>query len=86
MCGGIYDYCAIVHEENFMDTNDHNIHTKNVENMLRAKKNFVGNLVLRKDCFIPIYMVLCREISTRKSKSQVFSEFIITVAAEYPVS
>lgn len=39
MCGGIYDHCAIVHEENFVDSNDHNIHTKNVENMwMRAEK------------------------------------------------
>ena len=43
---GIYTHSTIIHERNFVDPNDATVHTQNVENLwMRAKKNFVANMV-----------------------------------------
>jgi len=62
--GGIYTHDVIVHQQNFVDPGDEDVHTQNVENMwMRAKRKLRRQFGTSRECFPPTCMSSCGAIA-----------------------
>ncbi|KAK6993536.1 hypothetical protein BgiMline_010089 [Biomphalaria glabrata] len=79
---GIYSHSVIIHEQNFVDPNDSNIHTQNVENLwMRAKRKLKRQFGTSN----ALFATYLQEFTYRNSirEGDIFSNFIITIAENY---
>ena len=81
---GIYEHCVIVHNRNFVDPDDNDIHTQNIENMwMRAKRKLKRQFGTSQALF-PSYL---KEFQFRSlvRNENIFGEFQIVLSKMYPV-
>jgi len=81
---GIYTHEVIIHQQNFVDSNDPEIHTQNIENMwMRAKRKLRRQFGTSRELF-PSYL---HEFAYRNSYRgmNIFSNFIADVSDSYPL-
>jgi transposase-like protein len=81
--GGIYTHSVIIHESNFVDPDNHEVHTQNIENMwMRAKRELRQQFSTSRVLF-PSYL---HEFLYRHSfqGQNIFEEFLITLSENYP--
>lgn len=85
MCGGVYDHQVIIHEENFVDPDDSDVHTQNVENMWMRAKRKLRRQFGTSEALFTSYL---HEFSWKNqySKFQMFGEVLVTVGNQYPVT
>jgi hypothetical protein len=63
IAGGIYTHSVIIHESNFVDPDNHEVHTQNTENMwMHAKRKVKNNLAHHVLYFPLIRTNFCTEI------------------------
>ena len=80
----IYTHSTIIHEQNFVDPDNPQVHTQNAENMwMRAKRKLKRQFGTSDELF-PSYL---NEFVYRNSKqgSSMFEEFVITLTENYPL-
>jgi hypothetical protein len=66
--GGIYDHEVSIHEQNFVDPNDGNIHTQSIENVwMQAKRKLKRQFGTSRDLF-PSYTGCPRTGSPEKKR------------------
>jgi transposase-like protein len=82
--GGIYDHEVIIHEQNFVDPNDGNIHTQSIENVwMRAKRKLKRQFGTSRDLF-PSYI---HEFIWRNkfARQNTFMSFLVCLTQQYEV-
>ena len=81
--GGIYTHEVVIHENNFVDANDANIHTQNVESMWnRAKRIFRVQYGTSRQLF---ESYLIKFMWRNKIENNAFSEILAEISRQYPV-
>ena len=79
---GIYEHSVVVHQHNFVDPNDAEVHTQNVENLwMRAKRKLKRQFGTSRDLF-PSYL---HEFVFRNQfrRQDMFTNYLVTVAENY---
>lgn len=82
--GGVYEHKVIIHEANFVDPKDPDVHTQNIENTwMRCKRKLRRQFGTSRNLF-PSYL---HEFIYRNKfrNSNVFTEFLIAIIEQYPV-
>ena len=82
--GGIYTHAVVVHQAHFVDPNDTEIHTQNIENMwMRAKRKIKRQFGTSRELF-PSYL---HEFVFRNAfrGRDIFSQFMVCVGESYVV-
>ena len=84
IAGGIYTHDVVIHQQNFVDPNDPDIHTQNVENMwMRAKQKLRRQFGMSRALF-PTYLkefMFCNSVG----HNDPFSELLLGVRESYPL-
>jgi transposase-like protein len=82
--GGIYEHQVIIHEANFVDPNDREVHTQKVENMWMRAKHKLRRQFGTSRALFPSYL---HEFVWRNQfrEKNVFAEFLICIGQQYPV-
>jgi transposase-like protein len=80
---GIYSHSVIIHQQNFVDPQDAEIHTQNIENLwMRAKRKLKRQFGTSGDLFNSYLQEFTYRNYMRDS--DMFANFLITVADNYP--
>ena len=80
---GIYSHSVVIHERNFVNPQDNDIHTQNIENLwMRVKRKLRQQFGTHKDLFTShLHEFMWRQ---RYKDVPIFSAFIICVSCQYP--
>lgn len=84
IANGIYTHCSVIHQENFVDQDDPEIHTQNIENMwMRAKRKLKRQFGTSRTLF-PSFL---HEFAFRNEirHGNVLGTLITGIAESYPV-
>jgi transposase-like protein len=81
---GLYEHQVIIHDENFVDPNDRNVHTQNVENMwMRVKRKLRKQFGTSAALFTSyLHEFIWRN---RFRQSNIFGAFLRCLRGQYPL-
>lgn len=84
--GGIFEHEVVIHERNFVNPHNRQIHTQNVENMwMRAKRKLRRQFGTSEALFYYyLHEFLCRN-SARGNPAHFFSYFLTCIAETHPL-
>lgn len=83
---GVYTHSAVIHERNFVDPNDSETHTQNIENLWMRAKRKIRRQFGTSETLFPSYL---HEFMWRNSipeKPKTFNHFLLVISAMYSVN